>query len=79
MTHYTIIRTLVIGMSGLYADTLGIDDLVRVIQSYAKAFQHSSAFNATAIQLLRDKGIRDSRTIVSLVSDQPAARMGTGF
>ena len=77
VTHYAIIRTLLIGMAGLYGDALGVDHLIRLVQSYTKAFQHSGSFAATAIKLLRDKGITDSRIITSLVTDQPAARMVT--
>jgi lysine-N-methylase len=76
VTHYTIVRTLVIGMSGVYANTLGLEHLVRLIQSYTKAFQHSDLFAATAVKVLREKGIVDSRSVVPLVTDQPAARIG---
>ena len=69
VTHYAMIRTLLIGMSGLFGEALGVDHLVRLIQSYTKTFQHSDAFALKAIQLLRDKGIKDPRTIVSLTSD----------
>jgi lysine-N-methylase len=73
VTHYAIIRTVLVGMAGLHRNALSIDHVVRLIQSYTKAFQHSGTFASTVFELLKEKGMKDSRVTASLLTDQTAA------
>lgn len=50
--HYAIVRTVLIGMAALYEDDLDIDHAIKLVQSYAKAFLHSTSFEAVIIEFL---------------------------
>jgi lysine-N-methylase len=67
--HYAIIRTLLIGMAALHKDSLHIQHAVKLVQSYSKAFLHSSSFEAAAIEYL-EKNVGDpARKVPELVMD----------
>jgi lysine-N-methylase len=48
--HYAIVRTLLIGMAALYKNTFGTDHAVKLVQSYSKAFLHSSSFETAVLE-----------------------------
>ncbi len=67
--HYAIIRTLLIGMAALHKDNLNIQHAIKLVQSYSKAFLHSSSFEAAAIEYL-EKNLGDpARKVAELVMD----------
>jgi lysine-N-methylase len=67
--HYMIVRTLLIGMAALYKDKLGVDHAVKLVQSYSKAFLHSSSFETTAIEYLGEKFEEPASRIAVLIMD----------
>jgi lysine-N-methylase len=69
IAHYALVRTLLVGMSGLHRHAFGVEHVVRLIQSYTKAFQHSGSFTATIIQLLMEKGLKNPRVAAALARD----------
>jgi hypothetical protein len=52
------VRTLLIGAAALYKDSLSVDHAVKLVQSYSKAFLHSSSFEMVAIEYL-EKNVGD--------------------
>jgi lysine-N-methylase len=67
--HYAIIRTMLIGMAALHKDTLNTLHAVKVVQSYSKAFLHSTSFEESAIEYL-EKTVGDPASkLAELVMD----------
>jgi lysine-N-methylase len=67
--HYALIRALLIGAAAFHRENLTIDHVVKVIQSYAKAFLHSGTFEGLASELL-DKDAGDlTRKVALLIMD----------
>jgi len=67
--HFAIIRTVMIGMAALHKDNLGIDDAIKLVQSYSKSFLHSSSFEAVAIEFLARSGESQINTVAALLMD----------
>jgi lysine-N-methylase len=67
--HYAIIRAVMIGMAALYKDQLNIDLAVKLVQSYSKAFLHSSSFDDVALEYLRKSPEDPIRKAATLVMD----------
>jgi lysine-N-methylase len=67
--HYAIVRTLLIGMAALYKDSLSVDHVVKLVQSYSKTFLHSISFETVMIEYL-EKSVGDAASrIAALVMD----------
>ena len=67
VVHYAIIRTVLIGMAALHKDNLSMQHAVMLVQSYSKAFLHSTAFEASAVEYL-NKTIGDPmRKVAELI------------
>jgi lysine-N-methylase len=58
--HYATIQTLLIGMAGFHREAFGTEHVVRLVQSYAKAFLHSTSYPAKALEILASHGIRQA-------------------
>jgi lysine-N-methylase len=67
--HYAIVRTLLIGMAALHRHDLSFDHAVRLVQSYSKAFQHSSLFETTVIESLNKSAECSTHGVAALVMD----------
>ena len=67
--HYAIVRTVLVGMAALYKDDLSTDHAVKLVQSYSKAFLHSTSFEAAVIEYLEKNSGDPSRRIPELVMD----------
>jgi lysine-N-methylase len=52
--HYAIIRTVLIGMAALHKADISIDHAIKLVQSYSKAFMHSSSFETVIIESLNN-------------------------
>ncbi len=68
-THYAIVKTLFAGMAALHKQNLDMGHAVKLVQSYSKAFLHSSSFEAIAIQALRKNVQHPTRIVAALVRD----------
>ena len=69
VTHYAIIRTVLIGMAALHRDVFGLDHAIKLVQSYSKAFLHSSAFETLALDLLGKSAEYPRHGAAALVMD----------
>jgi lysine-N-methylase len=69
VAHYAIVRTVLIGMAALHEDRLGIDHAVKLVQSYSKAFLHSSTFEGVVIEFLGNNIKFPMHKIAALVMD----------
>lgn len=67
--HYAIIRAMLVGMAALHKDNLSIEHVVKLVQSYSKAFLHSTSFEAAAIKYLKENVGDPSSKIAELVMD----------
>jgi len=67
--HYAIVHTVLIGMAALHRDELNSDHAVKLVQSYAKAFLHSSSFDSLALEFLHKKAEGPTRLAALLVMD----------
>ena len=67
--HYAIIRTLLIGIAALHKENLNVEHAARLVQSYSKAFLHSSSFEAAAIEYLEKNVGEPARRVAELVMD----------
>ncbi|MGA2714694.1 MAG: flagellin lysine-N-methylase [Bryobacteraceae bacterium] len=69
LAHYAIVRTVLIGMAALHKDDLGLDHAIKLVQSYSKAFLHSSSFEAVVIESLGNDTKFPTHKIMALVMD----------
>ena len=67
--HYAIIRTVLIGMAALHKDNLGTQHVVKLVQSYSKAFLHSTSFEAAATEYLGKNVGHAAGKVAELVMD----------
>ena len=58
MAHYGIIQTLLVGMAAFHKEDFGVDEAIQVIQSFAKAFEHSPTYPERALKVLAEKGVK---------------------
>jgi lysine-N-methylase len=68
-THYAIIRAMLIGMAGLHRESLSTEHAVKLVQSYSKAFLHSTAFETEAIEYLEKNVADPAGKVAELVMD----------
>lgn len=54
---YATIQTLLIGMAGFHKEGFGPHQIVRLIQSFSKTFEHSVTYPGRAIGMLADKAM----------------------
>ena len=66
--HYSIVRTLLTGMAALHQG-LNAKQVVQLVQSYSKAFLHSTAFETAAVEYLGNNLKEPASGIAALVMD----------
>jgi lysine-N-methylase len=57
MVHYAIIQTVLIGLAGFHKTDFATGHVIKLIQSFTKAFEHSLTFPERALQILAEKGV----------------------
>ena len=62
--HYAILRALLIGMAGRHQEALTMQHAIQLVQSYSKAFLHSTSFEAAAMGYL-EKNVGDPASKVA--------------
>jgi len=67
--HYAALKTVFIGMSGFHKGELGTAHLLKLIQSYAKAFEHSTAYPPHAVEVLAGKGMKNAASMAVLIQN----------
>ena len=50
IAHYAITQTLLIGMAGFHKSAFGVDQVIKLIQSCTKTFEHSTTYPGTGDQ-----------------------------
>jgi lysine-N-methylase len=58
MAHYGIIQTVLIGVAGFHKARFDASHVIKVIQSFTKAFEHSLTFPQRTLQILAEKGVK---------------------
>lgn len=67
IAHYAIIQTLLIGVAAYHKERFGTGEVIQVIQSYTKAFEHSPSFPEHALKILADKGVSNCTMLALLI------------
>lgn len=67
--HYGLIKGLLIGMAGHYREAFGIGHAVLLIQSFARAVEHSSAHVQQIVSFFADNGLNNTDGIMVLLRD----------
>ena len=65
--HYAAVNTVLIGMSGYYKSALDTNHVIKLIQSYAKSFEHSTAYPPRAVGILAGKGMNNAASMAVLI------------
>ena len=60
-------RTLLIGIAAHHKSAFGADQIVKLIQSASKTFEHSLTYPAKAIEALADKGMTTPSALCALI------------
>jgi lysine-N-methylase len=53
---YALVRTYLIGISGLHREAFGVDHIIKLIQSFSKAIEHNEAYLKRLHAILMDTG-----------------------
>ncbi len=69
ITHYSIIKTVCIGMAACHKSAFGLEHVIKVIQASTKAFQHSTVFPMRAVEYLRGKGMNHALSVAALIQN----------
>ena len=56
-------------MSGFHKGELSTAHLLKLIQSYAKAFEHSTAYPPHAVEVLAGKGMKNAASMAVLIQN----------
>ena len=65
--HYAIIQTLLVGLAAFHKTDFGTGHAIQLIQSFAKAFEHSPSFPERALKILAGKGVKSCAALANLV------------
>ena len=75
MANYAIIRTVLIGVANFHQSAFGMDHVIKAIQAATKAFQHSTTFPSSAIEILTRNGLKNGASMAVLVQDLNSAEV----
>jgi lysine-N-methylase len=67
LVYYAIVQTLLIGMSAFHKTEFDTAHVIQVIQSFTKAFEHSTSFPERALKILAEKGLSSGATLAILL------------
>lgn len=67
--HYATMRTLLIGIAAFHGMEFRTGQVVKLVQAYSKAFQHSTAYPSKALEILAANGIETADQAVVLFQD----------
>jgi lysine-N-methylase len=69
VAHYAVTRTLLIGMAGFHKSAFSVDQVIKLIQSCTKTFEHSTAYPGQAIGMLADKAMTTPTSLCVLIQN----------
>jgi lysine-N-methylase len=64
---YAITQTLLIGLAGFHKTAFGFDQVIKLIQSCTKTFEHSVTYPGRVIQMLADKSMTTPTSLCVLI------------
>jgi lysine-N-methylase len=67
LVNYAIIQSVLIGLAGFHQAEFSAGHVIKVIQSFTKAFEHSLSFPERALQILADKGVKTCASLAILI------------
>jgi lysine-N-methylase len=67
--HYAAVKAVLIGMSAYHKSDFGTNHLIKLIQSYAKSFEHSTAYPPRAVEILAEKGMKNAASMAVLIKN----------
>jgi len=67
MVHYAIIQSVLIGVAGFHKANFATSHVIKLIQSFTKAFEHSLTFPERALQILAEKGVNTCANFAILI------------
>ncbi len=67
--HYSMIKLQLIGMAGYHQNSFNTNHVLKLIQSFAKTVEHSSAFLQELKDLLREKGFTSMAYMAILIKN----------
>lgn len=67
ITYFAITQTLLIGMSGFHKAAFGTAQIIKLIQSSSKTFEHSLTYPGRVIQMLADKSMTTPASLCVLI------------
>lgn len=67
--HFSIIETLLGGMAGFHKEAFGAAQVIQVIYTFTRTFEHSLTFPQRAIQTLTEKGLNSPEGVAVLLKN----------
>jgi len=69
IAQYAVTRTLLIGMAAFHKSAFGVDTVIKLLQSCAKTFEHSTTYPGQVIRLLADKTFITPTSLCVLIQE----------
>ena len=66
-TNFAIIHTLLAGMAGFHKEAFGASQVIQVIYTFTRTFEHSLTFAQRVMQALEEKGLNNPPGVAVLV------------
>jgi len=67
LVYYAIVQTVLVGVAGFQGANFDLKQVIKVIQTSAKTFEHSLAFPSRALKVLANNGINDCASFAILL------------
>jgi len=65
--HFSIIETLLGGIAGFHREAFGVAQVIQVIYTFSRTFEHSLTFPRRVFHLLHEKGLNNPEGVAALV------------
>jgi len=66
--YFSIIQTLLGGMAGLHKEAFGASQVIQLIYTFTRTFEHSLTFPQRVIQMLDEKGLNNPEGVAMLIT-----------
>lgn len=67
--YYAVMKTVLIGMAGFHKGAFGTAQVLKLVQTFAKTFEHSTAFPEKALEILAQHGVKNCVGMAGLLRD----------
>ena len=65
--QYAVIRGLLIGMAGHYREAFGTEHVIKLVQSFSKAVEHSPSYLKKAGEFIRERNLDNNQGLATLL------------